>query len=65
MLLDSIPTMFQSNRTADSAFGAAVKVCAVVHLMFSFIFLYLFSIFAQLFSYWLEFAGGGEVHHIQ
>ncbi|KAL8474498.1 hypothetical protein ACS0TY_031090 [Phlomoides rotata] len=25
MLLESIPTMFQSNRTADSAFGAAVK----------------------------------------
>lgn len=28
MLLESIPTMFQSNRTADSALGAAVKVCA-------------------------------------
>ncbi|KAG8388134.1 hypothetical protein BUALT_Bualt02G0094300 [Buddleja alternifolia] len=25
ILLESIPTMFQSNRTADSAFGAAVK----------------------------------------
>lgn len=26
LLLESIPTMFQNNRTADSAFGAAVKV---------------------------------------
>ncbi|XP_075480744.1 protein transport protein SEC24 C-like isoform X2 [Primulina tabacum] len=25
ILLDSIPTMFQNNRTADSAFGAAIK----------------------------------------
>ncbi|KAJ7979721.1 Protein transport protein Sec24-like [Quillaja saponaria] len=25
LLLDSIPTMFQSNRTAESAFGAAIK----------------------------------------
>lgn len=27
LLLDSIPSMFQDNKTADSAFGAAVKVC--------------------------------------
>ena len=26
LLLESIPTMFQNNRTSDSAFGAAVKV---------------------------------------
>ena len=26
MLLDTIPTMFESNRIADSALGAAVKV---------------------------------------
>lgn len=27
ILLESIPTMFQTNTIADSAFGAAVKVC--------------------------------------
>ena len=32
MLLDNIPTMFESNRIADSALGAAVKVWA--HIVF-------------------------------
>lgn len=27
LLLESIPSMFQNYKTADSAFGAAVKVC--------------------------------------
>lgn len=35
-LLESIPSMFESNKTADSAFGAGMKVliflCLIVHL---------------------------------
>jgi hypothetical protein len=30
LLLESIPTMFQENRTAESAFGAATKVCQFI-----------------------------------
>lgn len=32
LLLESIPTMFETNKTADSALGAAMKV-GVIHLM--------------------------------
>ena len=30
LLLESIPTMFLENRTAESAFGAATKVCQFI-----------------------------------
>lgn len=32
LLLENIPTMFEHNRTADSAFGAAVKSCLLLVL---------------------------------